>query len=111
MDEHIDPGIIRGLKRIFPTLDIQTVQQVNLQSQPDHLILSYAANENRIMVSRDRSTMSHEAIQRINSNQIMPGLILIRPRVSLGDVIESLELLVVCSDTEEMQNQILYIPI
>jgi predicted nuclease of predicted toxin-antitoxin system len=111
MDEHIDPGITRGLRRALPELDIQTVQEADLQGQEDDVLLAYAAREGRVMVSRDRRTMGHEASQRINRSEGMPGLILIRPQVSLGDIIRALELVVVCSDESEMDNSILYIPL
>jgi Domain of unknown function (DUF5615) len=111
MDEHIDPGITRGLRRALPELDVQTVQEAKLQGQDDDVLLAYAAREGRVMVSRDRRTMGHEATQRINRSEVMPGLILVRPQVSLGDIIRALELVVVCSDEAEMEGAILYIPL
>lgn len=111
MDEHIDPGITRGLRRSLPELDIQTVQEANLLGQSDDVLLAHAARENRVMVSRDRRTMGHEALQRINGGEPMPGLLLIRPQTGLGDIIRALELVVVCSDEAELEGAILYIPL
>jgi hypothetical protein len=42
MDEHIDPGITRGLRRSLPELDIQTVREANLLGQSDDMLLARA---------------------------------------------------------------------
>ena len=111
LDEHIDPAIARGLRRLIPDINLLSVQEADLRGLDDASILYYASREQRVVVSMDRRTMSHEAIQRIEASEPMPGLILIRPRTSLGDIIRALELVVICADETDMENAIVYLPL
>ena len=55
MDEHIDPAITKGLLRLYPELDVVTVQEAGLGTELDDVLLAWAAQEGRVMVSRDLS--------------------------------------------------------
>ena len=56
-DEQIHGDIIRGLLRRAPGLDLVRAQDVGLQRTPDPIILRWAANENRVLISEDRVTV------------------------------------------------------
>ncbi len=74
-DEDFNRRILRGLRCRLPTLDIVRVQDVGLITQPDTKVLDWAANENRIVLTHDVTTMSKHAFERIAQNLLMPGLI------------------------------------
>lgn len=111
MDEHIDPAITKGLRRIHPELDVVTVQEAGLRTKLDDVLLAWAAQEGRVMVSRDLSTMEFEASQRIRKGDKMTGVLLIRPGAGHGEAIRALQLVIECAKPDELENAILYIPL
>jgi predicted nuclease of predicted toxin-antitoxin system len=110
LDENLEAAILRGLLRHSPGLDVVRVVDVGLAGAPDQAVLAWAAEQGRVVVSRDRATMSAEAARRIESGEPMPGLLLIRRRVSIGAVLRALELILACAQEGELEGVIEYIP-
>jgi len=73
-----------GLKWRHPGLDVVRVVDVGLGGKPDLEVLEWAAREGRVVVSRDRATLSAEAAQRVSQGRPMPGLILLRRGAGWG---------------------------
>ena len=67
-DEDFNRRILRGLRRRLPSLDIVRVQDVGLITRPDTEVLEWAANENRVVLTHDVTTMSKYAFDRVNQN-------------------------------------------
>ena len=84
LDENLEAAILRGLLRRSPGLDVVRVVDVGLAGAPDPAVLAWAAEQGRVVVSRDRATMSLEAARRIEAGEPMPGLLLIRRGASVG---------------------------
>lgn len=74
-------------------------------------MLEWAATEQRIVVSSDRRSMGVAAIARVDAGKPMPGLLLIRRKALLSEVIRGLEEVLVCMAQGELANQIEYIPV
>lgn len=108
-DEDFNRRILRGLKRRLPALDIVRVQDVGLMTQPDMEVLEWAANENRIILTHDVTTMSKHAFDRVEQELKMPGVIEVSQNIPIGDAIEALVLLAECSLDNEWQNQVIYL--
>jgi len=100
-----------GLRRRYPGLDVVRVVDGGLGGRPDPEILEWAAREGRVVVSRDRGTLSAEAARRIEGGKPMPGLILLRRGVGVGRILEDLELLLATARPGELENAILYLPL
>jgi len=81
-----------------------------LRGANDRAVLEWAANEKRILLTHDVSTMTRYALERIQSDKPMPGLFQIERSASLGKVIDDILLIIECSNANEWENQILYIP-
>lgn len=111
VDENFNLLIVRGLKRREPALDILLVQDVGLRSQDDPAVLAWAAVERRVTLTHDVRTMPHFATQRIASGQNMPGLIVVPDQMSIGLAIADLVLIVECSEAEEWEGRIEYLPL
>jgi predicted nuclease of predicted toxin-antitoxin system len=79
-DEDVHGDIIRGLLRRQPTIDLVRVQDVGLANTPDTQILEWAANEGRVLITQDESTMIGFAWARVRARQPMPGVIVRNPR-------------------------------
>jgi hypothetical protein len=58
LDENVEKALLLGLKRRHPGLDVVRVVDVGLGSKPDLEVLEWAAREGRVVVSRDRATLS-----------------------------------------------------
>jgi hypothetical protein len=80
-----------GLKWRHPGLDVVRVVDVGLGGKPDLEVLEWAAREGRVVVSRDRATLSAEAARRVSEGRPMPGLILLRWGAGLGRILEDLD--------------------
>jgi predicted nuclease of predicted toxin-antitoxin system len=110
LDENLEAAILRGLLRLSPDLDVVRVVDVGLAGAPDQAVLAWAAEQGRVVVSRDRATMSLEAARRIEAGEPMPGLLLIRRGASVGEVLRALELILACAQEGELEGVIEYIP-
>ena len=110
-DEDFNRRIVRGLRRRLPRLDVVRVQDVGLIARPDTEVLEWAANENRVVLTHDVSTMSKHAFDRVNDKLTMSGVIEISQDVPIGEAIEELVLIAECSLENEWQNQVIYLPL
>src|SRR3990167_7459025 len=72
-DENFNGDIVRGLLRRNPKLDIVRVQDVGLSGADDPSVLQWAADQGRIVVTHDISTLAKHAFDRIAAGQPMPG--------------------------------------
>lgn len=110
-DENIDQRILRGLHRRLPLLDFVLARDVGLASLPDLVILKWAANEHRIILTHDIKTMVPDAKRLVAQGEPMVGLIAIPRSVAIGRVIDDLELLLECYSESEMRNRIEHLPL
>ena len=110
-DENFNNDILRGLLRRNIGLDIVRIQDVNLSGAEDPLILDWAAEEGRVLLTHDVSTITRYAYERVESNLPMPGVFEVGREISMGKVIEDILLLAECSHPNEWEGRICYIPL
>ena len=110
-DEDVHGGIIRGLRRRAPGLDVVRVQDVGLDHTPDPLILEWAAGEGRTLITGDVNTMVGFAWGRVKAGQPMPGVLALRGNAGIGQAIDDILLVAKCYTAEEMKDQVLYLPL
>ena len=110
-DENFNNDILRGLLRRDPSLDIVRIQDVGLTKAPDPVVLEWAAQENRVLLTHDRNTVTKFAYERVREGKSMPGVIEVDRSVPMSVAIEDIFLLVVASNTEEWEGQIIYLPL
>ncbi|MBU7585234.1 MAG: DUF5615 family PIN-like protein [Nostoc sp. TH1S01] len=109
-DENFDNTIVRGLFRRSPEIDIIRVQDVGLSGKDDPTVLEWAAQEGRILLTHDVSTITRYAYDRVRQGQTMPGVIEVSTNVPLGRVIEDILVLVECIQEGELEGQVQYLP-
>ncbi len=109
-DENFNGAILRGLMRRLPKLDIVRVQDVGLTHTDDPDILEWAANERRILLTHDVATITMYAYERVNQGLPMIGVVEVIATAPIGKIIDDLELFVCCSEPEEYEGQVLFIP-
>jgi len=110
-DENFNNQIVRGLLRRNPELDIVRVQDVGLSQTDDRIILEWAAQQNRVMLTHDVETMTQYAYERVQAGFAMPGVFEVSRRVSIGLAIEEILLIASASIEGEWEGQVLYLPL
>jgi len=74
-DEDYNNIILRGVLRRLPGLDIVRVQDVGLMNVHDSIVLAWAAQEKRIVLTHDVNTLLTEARLRVAEGLPMPGVL------------------------------------
>jgi hypothetical protein len=63
-DENFNRNIVRGLRRRQADIDIVRIQDVGLSGADDPTVLAWAAQEGRVLLTHDVSTITHYAYDR-----------------------------------------------
>lgn len=96
-DENFNNAILRGLLRRNPDIDIVRVQDVGLSGEYDPIILEWSAQEGRILLTHDVTTITHYAYERVRVKKPMPGVFEVGKDLSISTAIEDILLLAECS--------------
>jgi hypothetical protein len=110
-DENFTGSIVRGIRRRRPDIDIVRAQDIGLMSAPDPLLLAWAAQEGRVLLTHDVKTITRFAYDRVRANLPMPGVIEVSRDISIGQAIDEVLILLECSDDGEWEGQVLYLPL
>lgn len=110
-DENFNNDILRGLLRRRPNLDIVRIQDVGLSGADDVVILEWAAQEGRVLLTHDVSTITQYAYERVRMGKSMPGVFEVSRDVPVGVAIEDILLLAEYSLEGEWEGQVRYLPL
>lgn len=77
----------------------------------DDMVLEWAAREGRVLLTHDVRTMPGSAYSRVQAGLPMPGVIEVSQDMRIGQAIEDILLLAECSLEDEVDGQILYLPL
>lgn len=110
-DENFNGNIVRGLLRRHPALDLVRLQDVGLSGADDPVVLAWAAQEGRVLLTHDVSTITRYAYERVQEGQPMPGVFEVNRALPIGRVIEEILLLAECSLEGEWEGQVRYLPL
>lgn len=64
-DENFDNDVIRGLLRKEASMDILRVQDVGLYGANDEMVLAWAAENERVLLTHDVRTITGFAYERV----------------------------------------------
>ena len=110
-DEDFHGHIVRGVLRRLPGVDLVRVQDVGLDGQVDPVVLEWAAQEGRILLTHDVSTMPAFIEERVRTGRPMPGVFFVPRPFALVDIIQDLVLLIQCSEPDEYAGIWVYLPL
>jgi hypothetical protein len=110
-DENFNNDIIRGLLRHRRDLSIVRVQDAGLSGADDPTVLEWAAQEGRVLLTHDVTTITRHAYERVRAGKPMPGVFEVDRGLPIGAIIEDILLLVECSLDGEWEGQIRYLPL
>ncbi len=105
-DADVNGGIIRGLLRRHPEINLMRSLDALPEGTPDPEVLAWAAAERRTLITNDRKTMVPYTYQRVASGEPTPGVIATTNKQSVGDAIEDILTIIECNSAEEIQEQI-----
>src|SRR2546423_3155921 len=104
IDQDLDHDILRGVIRRIPQLDAVTAFEIGMREATDPQLLTWAAQERRIIVTHDRRTMPAHAADLMGKGKNIAGLFVVLRNMPLHQVIEDLELMITCSENDEWVN-------
>jgi uncharacterized protein DUF5615 len=110
-DADVHGGVIRGLRRHVPDIDLVRAQEVGLRTAGDPAVLGWAAAEGRVLVTQDQNTMTGHAYDRVRAGLPMPGLLVIGGGVTIGQAINELVLVACCGLPQDFENRVQFLPL
>ena len=110
-DENFNGEILRGLLRRQPDLDLIRVQDIGLSGADDPSVLAWAAEHDRILLTHDRATMPDYAYSRVTDAESMTGVFIINDRMPIGEAIEYLLLMALCTGQHEWIGRAVHVPL
>ena len=110
-DADVRNGIIRGLRRRVPEIDLLRAQDALPEGTLDPEILAWAAVENRVLITNDRETMIGFAFERLASGDPLPGIILTTNEQSIGGSVDDILIIAECMAEGEIRDQVIFLPL
>jgi hypothetical protein len=111
IDENLDQRILRGLRRRLSALDYVVTQEEGMKGAADPVILAWAAEQQRVLVTHDVNTIPTHAYERVSANLPMPGVVIVPEDMGIGVAIEELAVVIECADPDDLDSQVLYLPL
>ena len=108
-DENFIGDIVRGLLLRRPDLDLVRVQDVGIEGTDDLTVLTFAAENDRILLTHDRATMPDFAYVRVASGEPMPGVLVVHDRMPVRQAIDELILVDEGSEQGEWAGLVVYL--
>jgi len=111
IDQNFNQIILRGLRQRIPDLDAVTAHQVGLSDAEDPDLLAWAAGEGRVLVTHDRRTMSDHVADRLAAGEHIAGVVIVSRKLPFGQVIDDLEVIVMCSSEDDWRDIVRHLPL
>lgn len=108
-DADLNLAIVAGVVRRNAEIDFKRAEEVPLEGLHDPAVLAVAAQEQRVLVSHDASTMPYH-LREFARERISPGVILIPQGLSVGKAIENLLLICDGCDPQDLENRVCLAP-
>src|SRR5205814_6001305 len=107
--ENFNNDILRAMFRSNRGLDIVRAKDVGLTGSGDEALLAWAADQNRVLLTLDVSTITAHAYRRVMKGDPMPGVFEVSRRVTVRSAVADIILLSECSNTGEWEGQVRYL--
>jgi predicted nuclease of predicted toxin-antitoxin system len=110
-DENFNNKILKALLDAEFDLDVVRAQDTEIYQTSDPIVLEWAAQQGRILLTHDVQTMPNFAHQRVRAGLPMPGVILVHDNVPVGRAIDELLIMIGASPPSDFESQVKFIPI
>ncbi len=113
LDEHIAPTYRAQLLRAAPALVVWLIGDPGAPPRGtlDPEILIWCEENGFILVTNNRRSMPRHLGDHLAAGRHVPGILVINPIMSMGDVIDELILIAGTSTDDEYQDLLLYLPL
>ncbi len=113
IDENTTPALADQLRRRQPALEVVCVGDEGAPPKGtlDPEILQWIETHGFTLVTRNRKSMPEHLHQHLVIGQHIPGILTLRPKASLGEVIEDLLMIGELADADEYQDHLIHIPL
>ena len=109
MDVHVPGAATQGLR--VRNVDVLTAQEDNTTETSDPELLDRATELGRLMVTQDEDFLA-EATLRQREAMAFSGVVFARQtKVSIGQLIENLELIALAGEPREFASRVTYLPL
>lgn len=109
-DADLNQIIVAAMLRREPSVDVRSASAAGLAGLPDPEVLRLAADDGRVLLTHDRTTMPRFFSEFIREHP-SPGLIVIPQHLGLPLVVEELLLVWAATEPEEWRNRICFLPL
>ena len=109
-DENFNGRILAGIQKRLPDVDIVRVQDTDAYQASDPELLEWAAQEDRILLTHDAKTIPGYLYERVRAGLPVPGVIEVKESVSIGQILNELEVLMGAGMPQDFENIVRYVP-
>jgi hypothetical protein len=109
MDVHVPVAITEGLRR--RGIDVLTSQQDGTREAHDDILLTRATASNRLLFTQDEDFLKLAPAWRTAGKRFFGIVFAPQIGISIGRMIEDLELLAECAEENELNNHVIYLPL
>lgn len=110
-DENFNNDILRALFRMDPGIDVVRAQDAGLTGIDDEALLAWAAQQDRVLLTHDVSTITAHAYRRVMKGEPMPGVFEVSCDLRVRTAVDDILLLTECSTPGEWEGQVRYLPL
>ncbi|VEN75326.1 conserved hypothetical protein [Candidatus Desulfarcum epimagneticum] len=112
IDENVTPAIADQLLRRRPDMDVAVVggEAAPTKGTGDPDILMWIEAHGFMLVTRNRKSMPEHLRRHLLDERHIPGILTLRPKASLGEIIDDLLLVWELSEPDEYRDQIIHVP-
>ena len=108
-DADLNRAVVSGVMRRAPYIDFRRAEEVPLEGLGDPDVLAAAAEDGRVLVSHDVSSMPFRFREFVRSRG-SPGVILVPQALSIGNAIESILLISEACGEQDLANRPCLVP-
>lgn len=110
-DADVHGAIVRGVRRHAPGIDLIHSLDVLPEGTADPDVLAWAAAENRVLITNDRTTMIAFANRRVAAAEPLPGWIVASKKQPIGSAIDDILIIADCMSEDEIRDQVVFLPL
>lgn len=113
LDENISPRVQSQLLLRVPKMKVLRIgdETAPILGTPDLLILEWIEQNGYILVSQNRRTIPIHLQEHLAAGHHVPGILLLRRKISLGQLLNDLLLIWEASKPDEYRDRIEYLPL
>ncbi len=110
-DNDLRRQIVVAIRRHYPEIEIQSAQEAELDGLPDLAVLEMCANQGRILITHDVTTIGKSLGSLMDQSISSPGVFVVVPQdAAISQVILAVFLIWSASSPEEWANRVTKIP-